>query len=172
MPYLKAMERFANATQLLPEQIWDQPDVASAMLKYGGQTGSATPLMWAHAEYIKLLRSTSDGRVFDTVAEVRDRYMKPGRKPSRLRVWKSNRHLKSVSPGDRLRIQATSGFTLHWSNDEWKHVDDTGSISTPLGFEYVDIDIAASAAAPIRFTFNWRETRNWEGRDYVVAIAK
>ncbi len=29
--------------------------------------GSAMPLMWAHAEYIKLLRSTADGKVYDTV---------------------------------------------------------------------------------------------------------
>src|SRR5208283_3621251 len=130
-PYLQAMERFANSTQLLPEQIWDQPDNRRRLLKYGGQTGSATPLMWAHAEYIKLLRSASDGRVFDMIDEVEDRYLKLGRKPSRLRVWKSNRRARSVSPGDRLRVQATGGFTLHWSNDEWQHANDTTSISTP-----------------------------------------
>jgi glucoamylase len=171
MPYLKAMERFANATQLLPEQIWDQPGIPRALLKHGCQTGSATPLMWAHAEYIKLLRSASDNRIFDTIDEVSDRYLKPGRKPSRLRVWKINRRVKSVSAGGRLRIQATQPFTLHWSNDEWQHVNDTESVSTPIGFEYVDVDIGPSARAPIRFTFNWRETRNWEGRDYAVAIA-
>jgi glucoamylase len=109
--------------------------------------------------------------VFDMIDEVRDRYLKPGRKPSRLMVWKSNRRVRSVSPGDRLRIQATAPFTLHWSNDEWRHVNDSGSISTPLGFDYVDIDVGASDRAPIRFTFNWRETRSWEGRDYAVAIA-
>jgi glucoamylase len=172
MPYLKAMERFANDTQLLPEQIWDQPDIRRAMLRFGGQTGSATPLMWAHAEYIKLLRSIADGRVFDTIDEVRDRFMKPGRKPSGLRVWKSNHHVKAVSPGDRLRIQATTPFTLHWSMDEWRHVEDTGSTSTPIGFDYVDIDIPAAATAPIRFTFKWREKDHWEGRDYAVAIAR
>jgi glucoamylase len=171
MPYIKAMERFANSTQLLPEQIWDQPGIPAAMLAYGGQTGSATPLMWAHAEYIKLLRSSADGRVFDVLDEVRDRYQKPGRKPSRLRVWKPNRHLRSVARGDRLRIQATGRFMLHWSNDEWRHVNDTVSISTPIGFDYVDIDIGAGQTAPIRFTFNWRETDRWEGRDYAVAIA-
>lgn len=170
--YMRAMELFANSTQLLPEQIWDQPDVSRRLLKYGGQTGSATPLMWAHAEYIKLLRSASDGRVFDTIDEVRDRYLKPGRKPSHLRVWKRERRVSSVSVGDRLRIQATEPFTLHWSNDEWQHVNDTASISTPLGFEYVDIEVGANAQAPIRFTFNWRETRQWEGRDYSVAIEK
>ncbi|MGA9725212.1 MAG: glycoside hydrolase family 15 protein [Candidatus Binatus sp.] len=172
MPYIKAMEGFANSTQLLPEQIWDQPDLRHALLKYGYQTGSATPLMWAHAEYIKLLRSVSDGRVFDMISEVKDRYQKPGRKPSRLSVWKSNHRIRSVSPGDRLRIQATRPFTLHWTNNEWQHANDTASTSTPLGFDYVDIDIGTGSAAPIRFTFNWRETREWEGRDYAVAIAK
>jgi glucoamylase len=171
-PYLLAIERFANSTQLLPEQIWDQPDLPRRLLKYGNQTGAATPLMWAHAEYIKLLRSTCDGRIFDMIDEVRDRYMKPGRKPSRLIVWKANRRVKSVAPGDRLRIQSKQAFTLHWSSDEWQHVNDTGSIATPLGFEYVDLDIAADARAPIRFTFNWRENRNWEGRDYAVTIAE
>jgi glucoamylase len=170
-PYLKAMERFANSTRLLPEQIWDQPDIPRAMLNYGGQTGSATPLMWAHAEYIRLLRSTSDGRVFDVLDEVRDRYLKLGRQPSRLRLWKPNHHLKSISRGDRLRIQATQPFMLHWTRDEWRHANDTVSTSTPIGFDYVDIDIGAGDTAPIRFTFEWRETNKWEGRDYAVAIA-
>jgi glucoamylase len=165
------MERFANSTQLLPEQIWDQPDIPRELLRYGYQTGSATPLMWAHAEYLKLLRSASDARVFDLIDEVKDRYLKLGRKPSRLRVWKSNRHVKSVAPGDRLRIQATGPFMLHWSRDEWRHFNDIGSNSTPIGFDYVDIDIGAGDRAPVRFTFNWRETQNWEGRDYAVAIA-
>jgi glucoamylase len=169
-PYLVAMERFANSTQLLPEQIWDQPDIPGALLKYGYQTGSATPLMWAHAEYIKLLRSASDGRIFDVIDEVSDRYQKLGRKPSRVQVWKSNRHVRAVSPGDRLRIQASQQFMLHWSKDEWRHSFDTASNSTPIGFDYVDIDIDPNDRAPIRFTFEWRETRQWEGRDYTVEI--
>jgi glucoamylase len=171
-PYLSAMERFANATQLLPEQIWDQPDLPGELLKYGYQTGSATPLMWAHAEYVKLLRSASEGRVFDTIDEVRDHFMKPGRKPSNLQLWKSTRRLHSVSPGDRLRIAADRQFTLHWSKDEWQHANDTTSNSTPIGVDYVDIDIDASDRAPIRFTFKWRETASWEGRDYAVEVAR
>src|SRR5258708_12762853 len=131
-PYLQAMERFANSTQLLPEQIWDQPDISRRLLKYGGQTGSATPLMWAHAEYIKLLRSASDGRVFDLIDEVRDRYMKAGRKPSRLMVWKSNRRVQSVSPGDRLRTQAPAPFTLLCSTAQCRHITHTAHISLPI----------------------------------------
>ena len=32
------------------------------------------PLAWAHAEYIKLVRSAADGQVFDLISEVADRY--------------------------------------------------------------------------------------------------
>ena len=76
------------------------------------------------------------------------------------------------SPGDRLRIQASRQFTLHWTTDEWQHRNDTTSNSTPIGFDYVDIDIGASDKSPIRFTFNWRDTGEWEGRDYVVEITR
>lgn len=39
------------------------------------------PLMWAHAEYVKLLRSVSDGQVFDLIPVVAERYLKKrGRK--------------------------------------------------------------------------------------------
>ena len=39
----------------------------------GRPTGSAMPLAWAHAEYIKLVRLAADGRVFDLIPEVADR---------------------------------------------------------------------------------------------------
>ncbi|MDO8433066.1 MAG: glycoside hydrolase family 15 protein [Candidatus Binatus sp.] len=170
MPYLRAMERFANATQLLPEQIWDQPDIPRALLKYGAQTGSATPLMWAHAEYIKLLRSTADKQVFDLIPEVAERYANRPHRPSRLQVWKTNRHARRVARGGRLRILADEGFVLHWSKNEWRDVEDTIATPTPLGFYYVDIDALEDDKAPIRFTFKWRDSGAWEGRDYAVAI--
>ena len=40
----------------------------------GKPTGAAMPLMWAHAEYIKLVRSAHDGEIFDLVPEVASRY--------------------------------------------------------------------------------------------------
>lgn len=35
------------------------------------------PLAWSHAEYIKLLRSLADGRVWDHYDIVADRFSKP-----------------------------------------------------------------------------------------------
>ena len=66
-PYLRAMERFAPGIGLIPEQIWDAPDLPSRHLRFGGPTGAALPLLWAHAEYVKLQRSAADGKIFDLI---------------------------------------------------------------------------------------------------------
>ena len=40
----------------------------------GESAGSAQPLVWAHSEYMKLLRSAADGQVFDCISVVEERY--------------------------------------------------------------------------------------------------
>ena len=73
---VQAMEGFGGSTHLLPEQIWDEADLPEANMHSGGPTGSAVPLCWAHSEYLRLLRSRSDGKVFDLIPEVAERYGK------------------------------------------------------------------------------------------------
>jgi len=59
---------------MLPEQLWDADDLPEKHMKFGGPTGSAMPLCWAHAEYISLVRSAHDGVCFDRVEPVFQRY--------------------------------------------------------------------------------------------------
>ncbi len=166
-PYLRAMERFATATCLLAEQIWDAPDLPAAHMFLGKPTGAAMPLLWAHAEYVKLVRSATDGQVFDLIPPVAERYR--ARRPVKpLEVWKFNRQVSSMRPGQRLRIQTSAPCRLHWTNDEWQHAQDTASTSTALGLDYVDIAVPPEQRAPIRFTFFWTEAKRWEGRDFQV----
>lgn len=127
------------------------------------------PLMWAHAEYIKLLRSVRDGRVFDLIPTVADRYLrKRGRKD--IEVWKPVRQVRRVRVGQTLRIQAPRPFQLHWSRDDWQSAQDTDSSATLLGIHFLDIPVTAPQTTPIRFTFLWRDNTRWEGRDYKVAV--
>ena len=168
-PYLRAMENFATATKMLPEQVWDAGDNRQAHLYFGKPTGAAMPLMWAHAEYIKLLRSTADGAVFDLIPEVADRY-RNGRGRKDLNVWKRNRMVPAMTAGTVLRIQGPRSFMLHWSNDEWKTPIDTTSQTTAIGFHFVDIPTASGDRAPLRFTFKWLDDNSWEGRDYAVEV--
>jgi glucoamylase len=169
-PFIRAMEGLASCTGLLPEQVWDAPDRPEAYMYRGRPTGSAMPLMWAHAEYIKLLRSARDGRVSDLIDEVAERY--PGARAGlrRFEIWKPTRQVRNVKRGYVLRIQAPAAFRLHWSADEWHTVKDTPSSPTSLGVEFVDIAVPAGQRAPMRFTFFWTASESWEGRDYVVSV--
>src|SRR5207249_10325222 len=136
-PYLRAMEGFATAAGLLPEQVWDAPDRPAVRMRLGRPTGSAMPLMWAHAEYVKLLRSAHEGRVFDRIPAVVERYQGAGR-PQPIEVWSFKRRARAVRPEAILRIQAGGAFRLRWTADEWAVVTDTPSTSTALGIDVVD----------------------------------
>ena len=168
--FIRAMEGFASRTGLLPEQVWDEADLPQAHMYLGKPTGSAMPLMWAHAEYIKLLRSAFDGQVFDLIPEVEDRYIRNRKSCTALEIWKPNRQVCAVKKGYTLRIQAPASFRLHWSRDDWQTVEDTASHPTALGIYYLNIPVLSGPVAPIRFTFFWTADNRWEGRDYEAAI--
>ena len=73
--YVRGMERFANDGLMLAEQVWDGVGNPTARdYALGQNTDSATPLAWTHAEYLKLLRSLADGKVWDSYDPVHDRY--------------------------------------------------------------------------------------------------
>lgn len=167
---LETMERFASDTCLLSEQIWDCEDKPDVHMYLGKPTGAAMPLMWAHAEYIKLLRSISDDRVFDFIPEVADRYLVERANCKPLEVWKFNRQVSKVKTGQTLRINAMSLFQLHWSSDNWQTITDTPATSTKLGVSFVDIPIDDRQQGAIDFTFFWIESNNWEQRNYTVLV--
>jgi glucoamylase len=168
-PFVRAMESLASATGLLPEQAWDGPDQPKVYMYCGRPTGSAMPLMWAHAEYIKLLRSVHDGKVSDLIDDVAKRYLGERANRRLFEVWKFTRQVRSVKPGYVLRIQAQASFRLHWSDDEWHTVKDTPSSTTALEVAFVDIPILAPQRT-IRFTFFWTASESWEGRDFLVSV--
>jgi glucoamylase len=167
--YIRAMEGFASKGGMLPEQIWDEADLPDAGMYLGRPTGSAMPLVWAHAEYIKLLRSAADRQPFDFIPIVAERYLAgAGRKD--LEVWKPSRQVRQVALGQTLRIQAPQPFRLHWSMDQWNAVDDTESKESGLGISYVDLPVGSAERKSIRFTFLWMEEQKWEESDYEVDI--
>jgi len=167
-PYVRALESFAGATGLLPEQVWDEADHPEFFMYLGRPTGSAMPLMWAHAEYVKLLRSVRDGAVYDSIAAVAARYQRAGRSPSQLEIWKFNRQVRTIVPGWTLRLQAAAPFCLRWTSDEWQSFRDISSTATSIGVHFADLAVSRTQRAPLRFTFFWPGSGRWEGRDFVV----
>jgi len=177
-PYCRALERFGGRGAMLPEQVWDEerPELG---IRLGKPTGAAMPLVWAHAEYVRLVRSLADGVAFDRIAPVADRYL-AGRRRRDLEVWKPARQVRSVGRGVTLRVQAPGAFRLHWTRDGWHTYDDTVATDSGIGIHYVDIAIDRAQRAPIEFTFYWlagislrpfeRTAKTWEGRDYTIDV--
>ncbi|TWU20886.1 glycoside hydrolase family 15 protein [Bythopirellula polymerisocia] len=168
-PLLRALESFANSTGLLPEQIWDTADDLELRMQFGRPTGSAMPLMWAHAEYIKLLRSINDGEVFDRIPAVADRYCKR-RERIDFEVWKFNRQIQHMRRDRILRIQAQAAFRLRMSTDGWKTQSDRDSTDTGIGVHYIDIPTREYGDSPLQFTFFWVVARRWEKRDFSIEL--
>jgi glucoamylase len=149
--------------------VWDEPASPGRSRRFGQCAGAAMPLMWAHAEYIKLLRSAADGQVFDRIPIVAERYL-TGRGRKHLEIWKPMRRVRAMAPGGVLRIQMPAAFRLRWTIDEWQTFEDSPSISVGLGAHFTDIHVPGQQRAPVRFTFFWPEPQRWEGRNYEVEV--
>lgn len=161
---------FANAGGLLPEQIWDAPDIPERELFFGKPTGSAMPLVWAHAEYVKLLRSLHDGRVFDTPPQTVERYIK-SKTSSTCTVWRYNHRCRSLPAGKSLRIELLAPALIHWSADGWHTTQDTETRDTDLGIYVAELPAEKmKAGQSLAFTFHWLRDGRWEGCDYQVQI--
>lgn len=169
--YIEAMEGFANACGLLPEQVWDTDDLPEKHLFLGRPAGAAMPLMWAHAEYAKLLRSARDGAVFDLIPCVAEYYL-TGRERPRLDIWKFNRQVRHVAAGTRIRILSPVAFRLRWSTNGWQDQQDTDATGTHLGISCVDLPAEDLKEGDVRFTFYWTEAERWEGRDFQITVVE
>ena len=67
---------FANEGMMLPEQVWDKPHGPTGDLKFGEGTGSATPLAWSMAQFIRLAVNLRERRNVDMPDIVAARYVK------------------------------------------------------------------------------------------------
>ena len=165
-----AMESFAGAEWLLPEQIWDARDIPERELYFGRPSGSAMPLVWAHAEYLKLLRSLHDGKVFDLPPQTVQRYLTDKTESTRM-VWCFNHKIRFIPAGKTLRIETLVPAVIHWSADEWITITDSNSRDSGLAIYFADL---ATESLPVgrqlKFTFYWPEVDNWEGVDYIVKV--
>ena len=134
--YIKALEGFATKGRMLSEQVWDEADQPDKFLYLGEPTGAAMPLMWAHSEYLKLLKSKSLGRVFDMIEVVKARYA-DGSEGEPIEIWKPNRRIKTMQRGWPLRIQKPEKFSLEYSCDGSEGSLD--SQETSLGIYFADL---------------------------------
>jgi glucoamylase len=166
---LAALEASASPGGLLPEQIWDEADIPERELFLGKPSGSAMPLVWAHAEHIKLLRSLRDGAVFDTPPQTLERYVK-NKPPVAPFAWRLTSMIERIDVGKPLRIELLAPAIVHWSSDSWATVTDSLTRNTGLGIHVFDAPSGMPSGTLIQFTIFWVESENWEGSNFSVLI--
>ena len=71
---LDTLAGFANDGLMIPEQVWDREESPASSLRFGAGTGSATPLAWSMAQFIRLAMSIERGRNVETPRVVWERY--------------------------------------------------------------------------------------------------
>jgi glucoamylase len=166
---IKTIEGFCSSGGMLPEQVWDRNDQPECGMRKGRPTGSAMPLVWAHAEYIKLLRSTTDKRVFDRIDAVAERYAEP-RTRGTIEVWRRDRQVARMDARRRLRVETDEIFELRWSADGWKTAQTTQATAVDSCGFYADA--VAGAGDRLEFTFYWPLPGKWEGQNYSVVVER
>jgi glucoamylase len=167
-PFIRAIEKFANEGGMLPEQVWDEADIPEARMFRGIQAGSAMPLCWAHAEYLTLLRSHKDGKPFDLLPQVHERYVKR-KTPNRFEMWTLAYQTPRICQGRDLRVITESEATIRWTFDNWQTVQDSETAATSIGCWFADLPVRQlGAGARIAFTIRWGD--RWEGRDFGISV--
>lgn len=162
------MEDFSS-NGLFPEQIWDGEPIPEKGLMPGKHSGSAMPLVWAHAEYIKLIRSLKAKKVFDMPAHGQDRYIDKNT-GSVTEIWRQDHPLEHIDHDRMLRIEVPRCFSLHWSADGWLHTRDTPAQDSGLGVYYVDLSLDEYPGQTLVFTFYDQKLDRWEGKDFKIGI--
>ena len=167
---LKAMSDFAGPGGLIPEQVWDTDAIPERELFFGQPSGSAMPLVWAHAEYVKLRRSLEDGAVFDLPPQTVKRYLEQ-HTGSPHSLWRFNHRARALPQGQILRIETLAPTQVHWSADGWQTVQDTVSRPTGLGLHVSDLPTQALLeGAHVTFTFYWPQAGHWENQNFTVTV--
>ena len=124
-------------------------------------------LVWAHAEYIKLLRSVTDGKIFDRVSAVEERYSQSKRPPP-IEVFRLSRPLAAITAGRTLRMLADDYFYLHWTVDNWQTVQKTESRTMGYAGHFADMETASGEAGRLIFALGWRD--HWEPQNFEVLL--
>ena len=128
------------------------------------------PLVWAHAEHIKLLRSLRDNAVFDMPPQGVERYIK-NKTTAPFILWRFNNKTSQVLAGKRLRIEVMAKAVIRWSSDGWKSKSDIETRENGFGIEVAELATERlEKGSVIAFTFYWPDTDHWEGMDFSVAV--
>jgi glucoamylase len=155
---LEAMAQFSSGVGLVPEQAWEDPDLAAS--PYGsdpttasigftdGQAaGSASPLTWAQAQELRLILDIGAGHTLETPPVTTQRYVTHP-PPGALTVT-----LTAPASGTAVTTTTTAvtGTTLPGAKVVVESLDTTTGTPSTVGTAVAAADGSFSVTAPVGF---------------------
>lgn len=170
LPSLEMMTRMTGASGLIPEQVWDTDPIPERGLEPGEPTGSAMPLVWAHAEFLKLLIARHQGRPIELLSSVERRYHAQ-RPEAATWHWRQVQPFDALPAGRALLIENLEPFWLHYGFDGWHDVVDRSSRVQAFSIHGVRLDSADVAGhSVLDFTFYFPQSQRWAGTDFRIFL--
>lgn len=169
---IASIESFANEGGMLPEQIWDTDDIPGKSLFFGKASGSAMPLVWAHAEYITLCRSYLEKRVFDMPPQTKHRYVE-NQTVSPFHFWSFTNKVEYIPQGKSIRVHTLARSVVRYSTDNWLTYieEEAKECSEGSGIWYADLQLSKLKKGSVtEFTFFWPNSGNWEDQNFRVTV--
>ncbi len=167
LPALRAMAAMAGPAGLIPEQVWDTDPIPERFLEPGKPSGSAMPLVWAHAEFVKLAFARDAGQPLELLGTVTDRYH--GARPEAA-CW----HWRETVPFDELPkdramlVERPAPFTLHLGFDGWRDARDLPAAALPFGMFGVRLEPGELAGrSTLEFTLRDEASGSWSADQQV-----
>jgi glucoamylase len=156
---LDALLGFANEGLMIPEQVWDRRETPRADLRFGEGTGSATPLAWSMAQFIRLASNLSENRNLFMPDIVAARYAARPQPParaladfdapseealSRIEAETTFRVAGRVAPRSRVYASDASGTREIQVNPEGRYAFE---VRAPRGESHVVVAVHAPNGA-------------------------
>jgi glucoamylase len=164
------MARMTGPAGLIPEQVWDSPPIPEHSLEPGKPTGSAMPLVWAHAEFLKLLCARAQKRPLELLRSVENHLRDKAARPGTLH-WRADTPVNALPAGRDLLVEADKPFLLHFGFDGWRDAQDLRS--TPLPFDRHGVRLTRGALARgdvLDFTRYFIDEARWDGVDQHIQL--
>jgi glucoamylase len=170
LAWLDTMAAMSSAGGMIPEQVWDTAAIPEKNLYPGHPTWSAMPLVWAHAEYVKLLISRQLGHACDRPHATWQRYQ--GERPAIPHaIWLPQAPVQEIKAGQTLLVGLFEPGIIHWGLDGWQTIQDTATQDTGLGIYIAELATdKLHAGQCVNFTFRQMNAEIWAGHDYTTIV--
>jgi glucoamylase len=128
------------------------------------------PLAWAHAEYVKLLRSIKERVVWNMPPQTIDRYLvKKMRAP--YQIWTSEQPRAFVTAGKNLRVDSADALSVRWTMGVWGNSKEIELTESKLGLRWAVLPTGnLDPGARVRFAFRSANSGSSTDRTFEVRI--